>query len=246
VTGQRTFFGIDGCRAGWFCVRLDAHAAAGSYVLAPDARAVGELVAGADSALIDIPIGLVGSGPDGRACDRAARRLLGARAASVFSPPARATLAATDYARALALNRRATGRGLSLQAWNIVPKIRTIDGLLRTHPALRGVLRECHPDLCFLALHGERAMRCNKKRAAGQQERLTLLERHLSGARALFERACSEFPRRAVARDDIIDALVCAVTARRGYGRYLTLPAVPPADGRGLAMEIVYYRPGHG
>jgi len=240
VASPRTFVGIDGCRAGWFCVILegDNH---GSFRLAPDASAVGKLAAAADTALIDIPVGLPDLGPAGRLCDREARRLLGAgRAASVFSAPARPALAATGYAHALALNRQATGRGLSRQAWNIVPKIRAIDALLRANGALRGVLRECHPELCFRALNAGQAMRYSKKRPEGWLERLGVLDKHFPPCRALFDRACAEFLRREVARDDIVDALVCAVTAKVGFGHYRTLPAVPPRDGRGLPMEIVY------
>jgi predicted RNase H-like nuclease len=234
-----TFLGIDGCRAGWCCVQL-AGTDGGSCRVVPDARGVGELAASVDAALIDIPIGLVEAGPGGRDCDRAAPRLLGARAASVFSPPARATLAARDYAQALVLNRRATGRGLSLQAWHIVPKIRAVDALLRDRPELRGVLREAHPELCFRVLNGGAVMQHNKRRPAGVSERLAVLTRWLPVAPALFDRACARYPRRDLARDDILDAMACAVAACAGYGRYRTLPATPPRDGQGLAMEIVY------
>jgi predicted RNase H-like nuclease len=240
VASTRTFIGIDGCRAGWFCMILDSgnH---GSFRLAPDAGAVGELAAAADAALIDIPIGLPDSGPEGRLCDREARRLLGAgRAASVFSAPARPALAATGYAHALELNRRATGRGLSRQAWNIVPKISAIDTLLCANGALRDVLRECHPELCFRALNAGQAMRFSKKRPEGRKERLGVLEIHFPPCRALLDQACAAFLRREVACDDIVDALVCAVTAKVGFGHYRTLPAAPPRDGRGLPMEIVY------
>jgi predicted RNase H-like nuclease len=101
-------------------------------------------------------------------------------------------------------------------------------------------LREAHPELCFWALNGKESMQHNKKRQEGQQERLRVLARYLPQCQALFEQACAGFPRRQVARDDIIDALVCAVTARHGYGSYRTAPANPPRDGQGLAMEIVY------
>ena len=239
----RAFIGIDGCRAGWFCVIL-GDGNHWTYRVAPDARAVGKLAVATDSVLIDIPIGLSDAGPDGRLCDREARKLLGrGRASSVFSAPARRTLAADNYPHALELNRRATGRGLSKQAWNIVPKIREIDTLLCDNRALRGVLRECHPELCFRALHGKQAMQYNKKKREGQQERLRVLERYFPHCHALFEQACSEFLRREVARDDIIDAMVCAVTAKVGYGRYRTAPASPVIDRQGLPMEIVYYLP---
>jgi len=64
---------------------------------------------------IDIPIGLL----DGsRACDKAARKLLGwPRRNSVFSPPCRAALSAKNHAVATAMNLRMTGKGLSQQAW---------------------------------------------------------------------------------------------------------------------------------
>lgn len=240
MASTRTFIGIDGCRAGWFCVILEGDQR-WSFRLAPDVRDVGALAAGADGALIDIPIGLPDAGPAGRRCDREARRLLGAgRAASVFSPPARPTLAATGYAHALELNRRVTGRGLSKQAWNIVPKIRAIDDLLRANGILRGRLRESHPELCFRALNGGQAMRCNKKHPEGRRERLGVLEQHFPQCHALFGQACAAFRRREVACDDIVDAMVCAVTAKCGAGGYRTLPSEPPLDGQGLPMEIVY------
>ena len=243
MSPTRTFVGIDGCRAGWFCVLLDA-GDNWSCRVASDANAVGELAGGADTVLIDIPIGLVDSGVDGRWCDREARQLLGrGRAASVFAAPARSTLAASSYPDALVLNRQVTGRGLSLQAWGIVPKIREIDTLLCDNRALRGVLRECHPELCFWALNGRRAMQFNKKLEAGRQERLAVLEAYFPQCRTLLDQTCSSYLRRQVARDDIIDAMVCAVTAKYGHGGYRTLPSIPPGDGQGLPMEIVYCLP---
>jgi predicted RNase H-like nuclease len=240
MAATRTFIGIDGCRAGWFCVLLD-EGGNWSCRVALDAHAVGELALAAASVLIDIPIGLPDSGPDGRLCDREARQLLGrGRASSVFSAPARGTLAATGYQQALALNRAATGRGLSRQAWNIVPKIREIDALLCNNKPLQGVMRESHPELCFWALNGRQAMHCNKKQQEGQQERLRVLEGVFPQCRVLFGQECARYPRREVARDDIIDAMVCALTAKQSYGRYQTVPATPARDGQGLAMEIVY------
>jgi predicted RNase H-like nuclease len=240
MVAARTFVGIDGCPAGWFCVVLDDRDNWSCRVVY-DARGVGELATGAASLLIDIPIGLSDSGPDGRLCDREARCLLGrGRASSVFSAPARRALAATGYPDALELNRQATGRGLSRQAWGIVPKIRAIDALLCDNRALQGVLRECHPELCFWALNGKQAMQFNKKQRQGQQRRFEVLEQYMPQCHAIFDQASGEFLRRQVARDDIIDAMVCAVTAKVGYGRYRTLPARPPRDGQGLPMEIVY------
>jgi len=158
----------------------------------------------------------------------------------VFAAPARSTLAAASYAQALELNRQATGRGLSIQAWCIVPKIRDIDTLLRENHRLQGLLRECHPELCWWALNGKRPMRYNKKQREGQQERLAVLGRYFPACRLLFEQVSRAVQRRHVAHDDIIDAMVCAVTANYGIDRFRTVPARPPVDGQGLPMEMVY------
>ena len=50
----------------------------------------------------------------------------------------------------------------------------------------------------------------------------------------------AEFPRKSLAKDDILDALVLAVTAAYPSKSMLTLPENPPTDARQLAMEIVY------
>jgi predicted RNase H-like nuclease len=161
----------------------------------------------------------------------------------VFAAPARATLAAKDYRQALALNRAATGRGISRQTWNILPKIRAIDTLLRESPALRDVLQECHPEVCFQVLNDGRPMQHNKQTAAGRLQRLAVLQRHLPQCQALYEQACEAYPRRELARDDILDALVCALTARLGSAAFRRLPDDPPLDGCGLPMQIVYCAP---
>jgi predicted RNase H-like nuclease len=74
---------------------------------------------------IDIPIGLL----DGsRACDKAARKMLGQpRSTSVFAATCRASLSAKNHAAASATNLRIAGRGLSQQAWGIASKIKQVD-----------------------------------------------------------------------------------------------------------------------
>lgn len=236
------FIGIDGCKAGWFCVLLD-DSDQWSYRLSADATAAAGLIGSATSVLIDIPIGLLSAGPDERQCDKAARKLLGAkRASSVFAAPAQQVLAAGNYQQALAINRQSTSRGLSIQAWNIVPKIRQIDQLLGSHAELQGILHECHPELCFWAMNNENAMLFNKKKERGRRERLAVLERYFPACHSLFEQASSQYLRRQVAHDDIIDAMVCAVTAKFGYGKYSTVPKKPDRDGTGLPMQMVYWQ----
>jgi len=237
------YIGADGCKDGWFCVSL-GESKVWSYRVISDTQTLGEYFTHANNALIDIPIGLLDSGTDERHCDTQARKILKQpRASSVFPAPARQSLQATDYQNALVVNRESTGRGLSKQTWAIVPKIREIDNLLLSRLDLQGIVRECHPELCFWALNGKSAMQYNKKKKEGKQERLIVLERYFTQCYELFEQASSEFLRRQVAHDDIIDAMVCAVTAKYGYNNYAIVPAMPAKDTNDLPMEMVFWLP---
>ena len=243
MASKLTFIGIDGCKDGWFCVSLDENDD-WSYRVISNEKSLAEYVCYANSVLIDIPIGLLNSGSDERCCDTGARKLLRQpRSSSVFPAPARQSLLANDYKEALKINREITGRGLSKQSWAIVPKIREIDNLLTSQTNIQGIVRECHPELCFWALNGKTAMLYNKKKEEGKQERLNLLEQFFKPCHVLFEKVSSQFLRRQVAQDDIIDAMICAVTAKYGYNKYKTVPLIPDKDSQGLSMEMVYWLP---
>ncbi|MEB3171133.1 MAG: DUF429 domain-containing protein [Synechococcaceae cyanobacterium] len=237
--------GVDGCRAGWLW--LSQPVGAGSSGPAPvlaqlisDARALAE---GAETAItaIDIPIGLVDGRP--RRCDQEARRRLGPRRSSVFPAPPRAVLEALDHGDACRRARALDGRGVSVQTWNIVPKVRQVDALLRQQPALVSRIREVHPELAFLAWNGGQPLAHGKRCREGRAERLALCEQEFPGAWAAIR---EQFPRRAVADDDILDALALLRSAARLWrGEATVLPALEPGgdpelDGWGLPMAIAY------
>ncbi len=67
-----------------------------------------------------------------------------------------------------------------------------------------------------------------------------MLARHLPAAAAIVDEVTSAHRKSALRPDDVIDALVGAVTARLGAERLRTLPATPEHDSKGLRMEIVY------
>lgn len=236
---QGAAVGIDGCRAGWFFVSLDErgafrHGLAARFDEAVDALRRAGLV------LVDIPIGLPGAGRPARDCDVAARRAISPRGSTVFPAPSRAALDAADYAAACAANRAETGRGISRQCWNIVPKIREVDRFLRRavdHPPIR----EMHPEVAFWALTGGVPLLTKKKSRAGLEERLAVLGRYWPEVRAGFADCEAAYRRKDVARDDIVDAMVGAVTAGLRPG-LATFPERPARDGAGLPMEIVYAR----
>lgn len=192
-------------------------------------------------ALIDMPIGLVDTAPGVRGCEVAARRLLGRRRSAIFSPPVRQALDAATYAEACAANAAVCGKKLSIQAWHIMPKIRSLDQELCRQPHLQQRLRESHPELCFAALNRGEPVAANKKTSAGRDARLHLLAQHSPNAIVYFERHQNRYPRAQVAADDLIDAMVLALTAGQGDRRGLvSLPAAAETDRCGLRMEIVF------
>lgn len=235
--------GIDGCRGGW--VWCEHRAGLWHGGLCETLEALTARLAAAELALIDMPIGLPDGGAGERACDREARALLGRpRASSVFRAPCRQALAAapSGYACACDINRQRTGVALSLQTFNLLPKVDELDRLLQRWPPLRGRLRESHPELCLYGLNGRRPMRHNKRTAPGRRERLALLQRHDPGLEPAMHTLLARQPRRHLAADDVIDAAALALTARRlCAGEPLQrLPAQAPTDVQGLAMEMLF------
>jgi len=182
------------------------------------------------AAAIDIPIGLTRAGP--RRADVEARRQLGPRRNSVFPAPVRAVLAASTYEEACALSRAASGKAISKQLFNILPKIREVDQLVT--PLRQRQLFEMCPELSLAVLNGA-PMAYAKTTAAGRAERLRAL-RDTFG-QATLERHLRPAPPGAKT-DDVLDAFAGAWTARRFAGAaHLQLGG--DMDERGLRMEVV-------
>lgn len=237
---HRPVAGLDGCRAGWVLAtvtctptgvrtpRVEIRVIDGLEPVA-DELASGRLAA----AGIDIPIGLPPGGP--RACDVAARRMLGPRRSAIFPAPARDVLAAEGYEDACARSRAASGKAISKQLFNILPKIREVDHLLARgprNPRLQARLFEMCPELSFAVLTGE-PMRHAKRTDEGRDERLAALRPVFGDVAELVAR-----PPAGAARDDVLDALVGAWTARRfASGTHLRLGGA--VEEAGLRMEII-------
>jgi predicted RNase H-like nuclease len=231
------FYGIDGCPTGWFYIGIDIDGECQFGVLQKYSD-IGLFANRARLTLVDIPIGLVSSGSTERLCDKAARKVIKPRGSSVFPAPARAALLEHSYIKGSEANFQAVGRKLSQQSWAIVPKIREVDDYMRSHD-LRGKVREMHPEVAFWALNDRKPLQFAKKKQEGAEERLEILTRFLPFARDCYEDALNTYKRKDVAADDILDAMVGAVTAMH-LPRIRTLPESPSMDEEGLAMEIVY------
>ena len=209
--------GVDGCRGGWVVARWSD----GGF----DARVVPHfrdvLAFPAATIAVDMPIGLLDApAPGGRACDRAARALLGPRARSVFSPPTRSDLAARAFSDM---------RGISIQCYHILPKIREVDALLS--PADQARVFEAHPELAFAQMHGAPLPHAKRTLEGARARRRELRAQGL----ALPERP------RGAQEHDLLDACALAWSARRiARGEALVLGDAEAGarDARGLRMEI--------
>ena len=223
--------GVDGCRAGWVWFRVDMPSLVTSVEVADLPQRLRDRPEGLVALGIDIPIGLL---EGTRACDTAARKLLGQpRGSSVFPSPCRAAVRAGSYRDACEANELYTGRKISQQAWGIAPKIKQVDDAITT--SIQEWAFEVHPEVCFWAMNRGRPMRHGKKCRDGRQERLALLRRVFPQVGAHLEQRPA-----GVGVDDLLDAAAAAWTAIRKWQRIAGEVCDAEQDGRGLLATINY------
>jgi threonine dehydratase len=228
--------GVDGTPGGWAVVIMNLN-----QLIVSKVPALSDLFDGSldlKIVAVDIPIGL----PEryekgGRACDRAARKLLGRdRGSSVFPAPVRSTLMAKSWDAACALSRNSAphGKAISKQTFAIMPKIREIDGLLQTRTELRDVVREVHPEVSFAELVGK-PMIHPKSSKAGREERRIALNQAFSNLSTIEDDGLEQ----GLPIEDILDATVaCWSASRLAAGRGRRLPETLSIDSVGLPMVI--------
>lgn len=234
--------GVDGCPGGWVAAfvqpageagRLDVFARFADVLAAPERPAI---------VAVDMPIGLPErAGAGGRAAENAVRPLLGARQSSVFSIPSRAAIYADDYAEACRVAQETSEppRKVSKQLFNIAPKIREIDAVLRADKDAAERVYEVHPEVAFWRLNGEHSLHEPKKVKSRPYAPGLALRRELLQSARLPPALVDATPPKGAAADDLIDALACAAVARRlqaGLARPFPNPA--PRDAYGLSMAI--------
>jgi predicted RNase H-like nuclease len=86
-------------------------------------------------------------------------------------------------------------------------------------------------------------MTYSKKTLEGFVERLGVLRKVYGECEEYVKEALVKHRRQDVAKDDILDALAAAATARLGFDALKTLPEAPEKDAKDLPMEMVYYNP---
>jgi predicted RNase H-like nuclease len=246
--------GVDGCKAGWIAAFVRPR---GDEVRFRVVRRFAEVVEAPERPAIiavDMPVGLPErAGHGGRAAETAVRPLLGGRQSSVFSIPSRAAVYAEpgwpQSAEALAAAHRRTSevaratseppRGVAIQAFNLFPKIRELDALLRENPALAARVFEVHPEVALWRINGEAALSEPKKVKNQPYGPGLALRRALLAAADIPDEALAAPLPPGAGEDDRLDALACAVTARRLHaGLARPFPDPPEVDAFGLRMAI--------
>ena len=235
IDGAPIVAGIDGCRGGWVVVTARPDGALDAELVTDLGPVVAAVRSGrVAAAAVDMPIGLLDNRP--RACDRAARRVLGPRRSTVFPAPMRPALAATTYPEACELSRAASGRALPIQTFHLLPAIRHLDGLLTPDDQDRFV--EAHPECAFARLaggSGEPDPLPSKHQPEGRQQRRDLLTATLGPP---LERLLAE---KAAPVTDLLDAAVLTITARHLLaGTTIHLGDEADVDTTGKRAQVVY------
>lgn len=231
--------GIDGCKAGWIAISLDEESA-GYWVIRSDEE-LKETFEKYDRIFIDIPIGIADD-EYVRTCDEQLRKELGPDySSSVFNPPIRSALYAPTYAEACMQSYSVTDKKVSLQSWNISPKIRVVDQLLQEDARLKDKVFESHPEMVFKRLNGGSTIYQKKQTSKGLKHRLKLLKDRDDHVADFYRNIKEEYRRNEVEEDDIVDAMALAYAAQKSEnGTLLSLPEEPETDSAGLTMAIYY------
>ena len=209
--------GIDGCRGGW-CLIYERSEKQIELVLLSDLREALNLIAGSKISLIDIPLGL-GSKRISRTLESIARgHLKPKRTSSIFTPPVFECLKSKSYRDACMINQKMTGKKISIQSWNILPKISEANELIFNRPELKSNLKEAHPEICFQYLnHGQPLLHSKSAgRGFGIKERLEILMRYYGEVEQFFNQSSIRYPKSKLKEDDILDAFCLFITAKLG------------------------------
>ena len=230
---HRLNIGVDGCRAGWVaCWR------ASETLKFQVFRAFEEIIGHFTDAIIavDMPIGLPDTiGQGGRGPEALARQKLKGKSSSVFSMISRrAVIANADYAQTCRLAREDStpARGISKQGFNILPKVRELDELLRANTKLLNNVFETHPELALAILTGAPVLE-QKTKKDGQEKRIQIIKSFGLPIPGPLPRLSGAKP------DDLIDAAICLLVAERiAKNIAQSFPAEPTLDRFGIPIAM--------
>ncbi len=233
-------FGIDATRFGWVGAGIGKNT--GEIYFNQKFADLIKKISSPSRILVDMPIGLsdknIAFYPQ-RPCDTAARKLLGKKHSSIFSPPCIEALYKNNYADASRINFEVLGKKLSKQSWNIIPKIREVNAFLHLHPEWRGRILESHPELAFQYLNDNQNLLHSKKTKEGITERVQILKKHYPAAKSIFHTFLDvNALQKKANKDDIADALSLAVLNYTRGEKLRNISDKYPEDSLGNRMGI--------
>ena len=204
------YLGIDGCKYGWICAQLKNEAI--SLTLFGHINEVKKM--DSQRIFIDIPIGL-SDRFNTRTIDFELRKLLSKkRKSSVFTPPIREALEAPTYQLGNQINKSISGKGISIQAWNIGHKIKEVNQFLSQNHLYQKKMSESHPELCFELLNNG-PLNHSKKTLSGMEERIKIINEYINISFQEIRNFGKECKSDKAKLDDIIDAIVLSLSAMR-------------------------------
>lgn len=234
--------GIDGCKFGWVAVAIDASE---NFTISKHANfnSIFKIYPNASKYLVDMVIGMGSEGNERNIEKLAREKLKPNRTSSVFTPPCREAIYKEDYKSAKLKNITITGKSISIQAWNIVPKMKDVDQFILKNKTYQGKIYESHPEICFAGLNNGLPMKEKKSIKEGIFERINLIEKYYTKSNSIFEKGRKEFMKKEVKDDDLIDAIVLAVTGVLGEKHGFSFISNHPIkqDIHGNDMKMIYF-----
>ncbi|MFK7770970.1 MAG: DUF429 domain-containing protein [Saprospiraceae bacterium] len=234
--------GIDGCKYGWIAIKITANSQF-SISKHSSFSSIFKTYPDAEKYLVDMVIGLADENHPRKVEKFAREKLKPNRTSSVFTPPCRAAVYQKTYEAAKEKNKMVLGKSISIQAWNIVPKMREVDQFILKNNEYKHKIFEAHPEVCFATLNNQIPMFFKKKEKEGVKERIKLLDSFFPKSTDVFEKGNAQFLKKEVKSDDIIDALVLAVTGFLGlkYSFDFLIPIEKKQDIYGLEMNMIFF-----
>ena len=239
---QKYIVGIDGCKYGWIAIKIDEDTQF-SITKHSDFMSIFKEYPSAEKYLVDMVIGLADENHPREVEILARQKLKPNRGSTVFTPPCRAAVYEKSYDDAKEKNKAILGKSFSIQAWNIVPKMKEVDKFILENKDYKNRIFEAHPEVCFASLNNQIPMIFKKKEKVGIEERINLLQNIFPKSKEIFELGNLHFLKKEVKSDDIADALGLAVTGYLGMknGFDFLISKEKKQDIYGLEMNMIFF-----
>ena len=130
-----------------------------------------------------------------------------------FYTPIREALEAPTYQLGNQINKSISGKGISIQAWNIGHKIKEVNQFLSQNRFYQKKMSESHPELCFELLNNGPLN--HSKTLSGMEERIKIINKYINISFQEIRDFGKECKSDKAKLDDIIDAIVLSLSAMR-------------------------------